>query len=861
MEEQARLQEPDADVGLPPGASPRIGREELMRFLLVAGQLALVLLAIRLFAIESSRGFTKLIWLVFGGFVVHARLPMKLRPPFFLLLCVAAIGVVLGPLDAARVVGIGAGLVGLCHVPVPFGARVALLVAAAAALALLRGGGFDVDWAPTVLPVIGSMFMFRLAVYLYDLRHEQRPARPWERLSYFFLLPNPCFPLFPIVDYATWRRSWYSRDAHEIHQKGVLWMLRGTIQLLAYRFIYHRLLPDASRVEGLFGVAQFVVTTYLLYLRISGQFHLIAGTLCLFGFDLPETHRRYLLASSFNDFWRRINVYWKDFMMKLFFYPALMRLRGWRMASALAVATPLVFAATWLLHAYQWFWLRGTAYLTTRDTLFWAILGVAVTVNSILEARRRPQRRPVAAAPGWRDAFALSAKTVGTFVTLALLWSLWSSSSVGEWTAVISSARSSGPAAYAALLAVLLGLVGAGAVAQRLGSAGLRWSLSGVQPAFRVASPATAATAGALVVAYVLGGGVDAGQRGRKLPEWLSLLTRDRLNVADAARMERGYYEGLLRPAGITSALWIDAAAAEPGVPIMFSDAVQRGAGLLNYELKPSFTGVQKGAPFRTNSWGLRDREYALEPEPGTFRIALLGASYAMGPGVRESETAEQLVEDRLNRERAGDPWPRCEILNFSVGGYSVLHDLELIRRKVFGFRPDAVFVVLHSAEYERLRTHLKYVVNWKLEVSDAFLRGLLDESGAEPEIDYEELDRRLGARYGEILRFALAEIGAACRARGIRPVALFLPMTPELRGSYDERFEEISGMAREAGFLVWRLDDAYGDADRDSIRLLPTDHHPNVEGHRRIAAALFRRIVENPQALERPSSVPAGGR
>ena len=70
-----------------------------------------------------------------------------------------------------------------------------------------------------------------------------------------------------------------------------------------------------------------MISTFLLYVRISGQFHLVIGMLHLFGFNLPETHHRYLLASSFTDFWRRINIYWKDFMMKVFYYPAFFRLR------------------------------------------------------------------------------------------------------------------------------------------------------------------------------------------------------------------------------------------------------------------------------------------------------------------------------------------------------------------------------------------------------------------------------------------------------------------------------------------------------------------------------------------------------
>ena len=65
--------------------------------------------------------------------------------------------------------------------------------------------------------------------------------------------------------------------------------------------------------------------TFLLYLRVSGQFHLIVGLLHLFGFRLPETHKLYYLAHSFTELWRRINIYWTDFMMKPVFYPDLLQ--------------------------------------------------------------------------------------------------------------------------------------------------------------------------------------------------------------------------------------------------------------------------------------------------------------------------------------------------------------------------------------------------------------------------------------------------------------------------------------------------------------------------------------------------------
>lgn len=90
---------------------------------------------------------------------------------------------------------------------------------------------------------------------------------------------------------------------------------------------------------------QYLISNFLLYLRVSGLFHLVVGMLHLFGFDLPETHKRYLLAASFTDFWRRINIYWKDFMQKVFYFPAAARLLVYRTASRLTTTRSIALDA------------------------------------------------------------------------------------------------------------------------------------------------------------------------------------------------------------------------------------------------------------------------------------------------------------------------------------------------------------------------------------------------------------------------------------------------------------------------------------------------------------------------------------
>lgn len=97
------------------------------------------------------------------------------------------------------------------------------------------------------------------------------------------------------------------------------------------------------------------------------------------------------------------------------------------------VATAAVFVATWAMHSYQWFWLRGDILFTWPDSLFWAILGALVIVNLLME-QNRPKRK--AAASGFQLMLAL--KTAGTFSFIVVLWSLWNAPTVGEWFDILT---------------------------------------------------------------------------------------------------------------------------------------------------------------------------------------------------------------------------------------------------------------------------------------------------------------------------------------------------------------------------------------------------------------------------------------
>lgn len=365
---------------------------------------------------------------------IHYLAPYRWKKPILVTISVIGLGWVYGLAVAATVVALSTVLIGICYLPIPWIVRASSLGALAIALAVTRPAEQLASIAPSaVWPVLATMFMFRMIIFLYELKHAKKPETVVDVLSYFFLLPNYCFLHFPVVDYRTFQRGYFAKDIHETQRIGLGMMTRGAFQLLLYRLVYHELLIPAEEVHNPASLAGYLICNYLLYLRVSGQFHMACGMLHLFGFQLPETHHNYLLATGFTDYWRRINIYWKDFMVRIVFNPVVFRLKRWPQPAALALATAVVFVATWSLHAYQSYWLRGVWGFSATDALFWGILGILVMINVQLDARRPRKRDAKNRATTFAALGLRGLKIAGTLTTITVLWSLWSSPSVSAW--------------------------------------------------------------------------------------------------------------------------------------------------------------------------------------------------------------------------------------------------------------------------------------------------------------------------------------------------------------------------------------------------------------------------------------------
>lgn len=820
-----------------------------LAFAAVAAQFALIVGVVDRFALEND-AFRNVLGLALGGFVVHHFLPQRLRQPFFLALSLGAVAWVLG-MDAtgwnaaaglgrtAAIVAIGAGLVGICHLPLPYRARVALLLAAGAGLALLRAGaGIDLGSYAAIWPILGTMFMFRLIVYQYDLENMKEKPGWTTSLSYFFLLPNVCFPLFPVVDFKTFCRSYFKQDACELYDTGLRWMLRGVIHLVLWRLVYYQVFLDPSKVTDGQDLARFLFSNMALYLRVSGQFHLVIGLLHMFGFGLPETNRFYFLSSSFTDYWRRVNIYWKDFILKIVYNPTVFRLKHWGETKSVVVATVVAFAMTWLLHSYQWFWLRGDFPIAENDMVFWGALGVLVIVNSVRELSHGRQRSLSRRAMSLREELGLALRTALTFGSLTLLWSIWNSQSMNH---VVEMWKLADLDTLWICAGVLAG-IGAARVALE------RWETSRPLPR-RLPKKNEARSydwrrAGLAVVLPALLLGLLSVRSlherlGGDLEVALKSLSSNVPNQADEEQMQAGYYEDLMDVRRFNSLL-SEAYMSQPADWQLLENtaAVRWIDDVRLKELVPSSEHLVNGHRIVINSHGMRDREYALEKPPGVHRIALMGSSLVMGWGVDQGETFEALLEQRLDHERG----PTVEILNFAINGFTPLSQESLMRDRVLDFDPDAVYLVGHYEDPFFIKQRFAKAVRKGVPL-DPGLAEIAKKARIDAATPPLWAAHRLDPYWPEMTERALQSIGRMGREAGIELVWIYLPGVLEQTERAAERKRQLMEMARDAGFRIVDLTGVYGDMDRTRLVVAPWDAHPNERAHELIAAMLYERL------------------
>ncbi|MDF2451642.1 MAG: uncharacterized protein K0S26_1146 [Bacteroidota bacterium] len=624
----------------------------------------------------------------------------------------------------------------------------------------------------------------------------------------------------------------------ELWQKGIRWMLRGLTHILAYRIVYYYFLIGHSDVTDLFSLLRYMTSSYALILRLSGLFHFIVGLLCLFGLNLPQVFNNYFLATSFTDLWRRINIYWREFMLKIFFYPIMFKLKKRVTHNLLAVTMLHVFVISWILHCYQLFWIQGSYQFNILDLAFWLILGGCITVNAVIQEK---QSHIVVKERSVNIIYLFTIiKMLGMILFMSVMWSLWNSNTFTEWVYIMSNIRNCTIEDGILFFCGIVFVIGVGFITQIVLDKKIFKDLIGIKPQYTLFL-----TLPALLIILLCSFNVTKKVLPGSMYTFIKTIADEKLNRDDYNKVEDNYYKKLIDgEEGTVIGLWnLNFKTGKRNSTN--AEIFIRTDGVFGKIYKPDLDVMINDKSFRTDSFGLRDKNYAFIKSSGTYRMALLGGSYEMGSGVDNDEVFETLVEKKLNSIYRDSTFSDFEIMNFAVGGFQAIQHIELCYTKVFQYKPDAVIYFAHSDEGMRLVNSFARLIYKKKNLKFPLLE-FIKRTAVTPGMSESEISARLHPYEKVILKWAYSEISILCRKHNAIPVWVFLPTTTTTAANASVGELEVKKLATESYFVQIDLTGVYGSYDRKDIIISEWNTHPNGLGHVLIANKFYDELISN---------------
>jgi lysophospholipase L1-like esterase len=321
----------------------------------------------------------------------------------------------------------------------------------------------------------------------------------------------------------------------------------------------------------------------------------------------------------------------------------------------------------------------------------------------------------------------------------------------------------------------------------------------------------------------------------------------DVLNARDLALQRRGYYEEL-DVGRMDNWQWQRKEGAPKGW-FQGKDVFSHPrADYLLTEIVPSASAILGGAPAKSNRFGMRDREYTEAKPPNTYRMVLLGGSHDLGHGVKDNETYENLVEDRLNAKVPDPRYSRYEILNMSVGNTGLIQRVLRLEEQGFQFEPDAVILAVGAADRQFFARHLSKTLSLGIKPPPGYgevLENVARKAGIHGKMSEIVIERRLQPYIRDLYEWAFRRFAEQCRQRGVRPLVMYRPAPVDFEGSELAMHNDMVRLAQAAGLDVIDLSSAF-DAitDRNTLVVAKWEQHTNALGHRLIAENLYEPLV-----------------
>lgn len=286
------------------------------------------------------------------------------------------------------------------------------------------------------------------------------------------------------------------------------------------------------------------------------------------------------------------------------------------------------------------------------------------------------------------------------------------------------------------------------------------------------------------------------------------------------------------------------------------------------YKMRPG--GDCEGG--RLNSEGFKDNEFLLEKGKDLFRIVMLGDSITKGTGIPLGLTFSDELERLLNSEHQDSgPKIRYEVMNFGVGGYNIVSEVEALKVYALRYRPDLVVLNYfyndneeHSFNYwffldkpDATAEEKNLIYNYYLSSNQFSLNRLLFRSHLYRFLwarvhgllqPWREVRPAYGASYAQdIVLEKLQELQTLGQEHGFKVFVALHPVLDYDKAEPHQNYATTERSLRDLRIPYLNLRTSYQRASSDPRVFLQADGedtiHPNVTGHNVVAHALYKAL------------------
>nr|MBS0037463.1 hypothetical protein [Saprospiraceae bacterium] len=424
-----------------------------------------------------------------------------------------------------------------------------------------------------------------------------------------------------------------------------------------------------------------------------------------------------------------------------------------------------------------------------------------------------------------------------------ILWSIWSSTTMGNWASVAKYAFTGSLTQFLFLFFGLLALWLMGSVIYRVFALRQWGKIVDPNPKSGLATLWSVGMISLLLLLYL--------QPVQKGIEQFTSIELDgfmlpKLSYADENLLVEGYYEEILIGNELTNPVGEMVERGEGG-RFRFSEAAVLVDDIRAVTSKPNTQILFKGKSYSVNQYGNRDREYPTEPGENTIRTAILGGSYPNGSGIADRELFDRILEDSINKMVEGLNY---EFWNFSHPGYDLIpsiYDFEVKEAEQYQF--DNLIFISHGVDmFKNIKTLADHFLKGT-EMPYPYLEDIIKKSGINKSMSSNEMFKSLEPYSEELVRKSYTHLYELCKKNEIKPIWMYWPTTA-IHPFVRDYSSDIAEMVSQIGYTVIDLSEVYREYKPTELYVSPSDRHPNVLGHSLIADALVDWFIQRPELL-----------